>query len=521
MNSPRLRSGALRLAFAKRTPLRMTALSLAFLLAFTPLRVVAADMSSVATLAKPAPGGVAWKPSQIAALHRAIDKLLAAPTLRGAQVGFVAIDTVRKPVLYSRNPDQEFMPASNFKLLVGSAALQLLGAGFTFTTTVAADAPPGSDGTITGNLYLRGGGDALLSVKDLDDAAASLTGQGVLDVSGEVVTDASHFDAQRYGFGWSWDDFPYYYAPVVSALELDDGVIHMFFLPGPRPGTRASIRLAPRSDTFGIINNLTTGPAQSKDTSELVRPWDNPKTIEVTGSYPLDDKESGDVRPSVPDPESYARDIFARALFAHGVAFSGATSSGKMPASATALWIKRSEAMPLLLADFWYSSDNLMGELFLKELGVHFGGEPGTVANGVAAENQYLRSIGVDPATVSISDGSGLSQYDRITPRDLVRILQSDWNGPNRDTVLDALPVAGVRGTLKSAYKGTAAENNVFAKTGSISHVRTISGFVKTKTHGPVTFSFMINQWMGESQPHGAADLATVRGAVLAAIASQ
>jgi D-alanyl-D-alanine carboxypeptidase/D-alanyl-D-alanine-endopeptidase (penicillin-binding protein 4) len=136
-------------------------------------------------------------------------------------------------------------------------------------------------------------------------------------------------------------------------------------------------------------------------------------------------------------------------------------------------------------------------------------------------ENQYLKSAGIDPATVSISDGSGLSQYDRITPRDLLLILQNDWNSPNRDVVLNALPVAGVRGSLKSSYKGTAAEHNVFAKTGSISHVRTISGYVKTRTHGPVTFSFMINQWMGEDQPHGAADLATLRGAVLAAIASQ
>jgi D-alanyl-D-alanine carboxypeptidase/D-alanyl-D-alanine-endopeptidase (penicillin-binding protein 4) len=152
---------------------------------------------------------------------------------------------------------------------------------------------------------------------------------------------------------------------------------------------------------------------------------------------------------------------------------------------------------------------------------VRLKGEPGTVENGIALEDQYLKSAGIDPSTVTISDGSGLSSYDRITPRDLLLILQNDWNSPNRDVVLDALPVAGVRGSLKSSYKGTAAENNVFAKTGSISHVRTISGYVKTKTHGPVTFSFMINQWVGEDRPHGAAELATLRGAVLAAIASQ
>jgi D-alanyl-D-alanine carboxypeptidase/D-alanyl-D-alanine-endopeptidase (penicillin-binding protein 4) len=497
----------------------MSALLCAALL-FAPMSASAADMSSVATLVKPAPGGVAWKPTQIAALHRTIEKLMAAPTLRGAQIGLIAIDTTRGTTLYSQNADQEFMPASNFKLLVGSAALSLLGTGFTFTTTVAADAPP-QNGTIAGNVYLRGGGDALLTAKDLDAAAAAVLAQGVRSVSGAVITDASHYDAQRYGFGWSWDDLPFYYAPVVSSLELEDGIVHMYFSPGSAAGMLANLRVTPQSSAFIIDNRLTTGPPKSKDTSELVRPWDAPRTIEVTGSYPLDAKESGDVRPAVPEPESYAGDVFAKALAAHGVTVAGATQSGEMPANATMLFTKHSEAMPQLLADFWYPSDNLMGELFLKELGFRLKGAPGTVANGIALENEYLRSAGIEPASVTISDGSGLSQYDRITPRDLLHILQADWNGPNRDAVLDALPVAGVRGSLKNSYKGTAAENNVFAKTGSISHVRTISGFIKTKTHGPVTFSFMVNQWMGEDQPHGAAELATVRGAILVAIASQ
>jgi serine-type D-Ala-D-Ala carboxypeptidase/endopeptidase (penicillin-binding protein 4) len=162
-----------------------------------------------------------------------------------------------------------------------------------------------------------------------------------------------------------------------------------------------------------------------------------------------------------------------------------------------------------------------MGELFLKELGVAQAGEPGTDDNGRLLEQNYLRSIGVDPATVTISDGSGLSQYDRITPRDFISILQADWNGPNRDIVLDAMPVAGVRGTLRSAYKNTPAERAVFAKTGSISHVRTISGYVITKTHGPLTVSFLINQWVAGDQPSGAADLAKVRADFFSQLAIQ
>ena len=471
----------------------------------------AADMSSTATLVRPAPGGKPWTPAQIAALQRKLDGILRAPTLRGAHVGVIAIDTERKTPIYAKNADDALMPASNFKLLVGSAGLAKLGTSFAYVTTV------GSDGT---NLYLRGGGDSLLGAKDLDAAAASIASQGITHVN-DVVTDASHFDSQRLGYGWSWDDLPYYYAPVVSALGIEDHVLHVYMTPGDAVGAPVKLRIEPQSDSYTIDNQLTTADKTGKDTSDIVRPWDQPRTIRLTGTYPLGAKESGDLIPAVPDPESYAGDVFLRALRAHGVTVGGTMRSGTTPAAAHAVWTHNSEAMPQLLADFWYPSDNLMGELMLKELGVRQAREPGTDENGEKFENAWLKSIGVDPATVTISDGSGLSQYDRITPHDLLAILQYDWNSPNRTIVLDALPVAGVRGTLRNSYKGTAAEKNVWAKTGSISHVRTISGFVKTKTHGPVTFSFMINDWMGEQQEHGSSDLAKVRGAFFAQIASE
>ncbi|MDQ2872898.1 MAG: D-alanyl-D-alanine carboxypeptidase/D-alanyl-D-alanine-endopeptidase, partial [Candidatus Eremiobacteraeota bacterium] len=405
-------------------------------------------------------------------------------------------------------------------LLVGSTLLARLGTAYTLKTDVLGDAPI-NGGTLTGNLYLRGGGDALLTEKDLDDAADSLVAAGLKRVTGSITTDASRYDNQRLGFGWSVDDLPYYYAPVVSALELEDGVLHVHMLAGPTVGAPVQLRVKPVSNTYTIDNQLTTAPATGKDTSDISRVWDQPRTIRLTGTYPLGAKESGDLVPSVPDPESYAGDVFLRALQARGVTIAGGVAGGKTPAAARTLWSHASEPVPQLLADFWYPSDNLMGELFLKELAAAGGVQPGTDANGAKLEQAWLRSIGVQPDTVTIGDGSGLSQYDRITPHDLHEILQADWNGPNRNVVLNALPVSGVRGSLRNSYKGTAAERKVFAKTGSISHVRTISGFVITKSHGPVTFSFMINDWMGEDKPHGAADLAKVRGEVFAQLAAQ
>ncbi len=486
---------------------------------FGSIGASAADMSSVATLRKPSPSGSAWSLNQTTVLDRSLARILAAPTLRGAHVGLLVRDTVRGTTLYVQNADDEFMPASNFKLLVGSTALQRLGTSFSYFTTVDGSAP--KDGVIAGNIYLHGGGDALLRAKDLQGAAAALATQGVKRIAGALVTDASYFDAQRYGFGWSWDDLPYYYAPVVTALELEDGVVHAFMTPGSSAGAPVALRVTPQSSTFEIDNRLTTGMPGSKDTSDISRPWNQPRTIELSGSYPAGAKESDDLVPAVPDPEAYAGDVFAQALAARGIALGGGVMDGTMPVGTPLLWSHASEPMPQLMADFWYPSDNLMGELMLKELGIVQAGEPGTDDKGQLLEQQFLRSVGIDPNTVTIGDGSGLSQYDRITPRALVAILQADWNAPYRDVVLDALPVAGVRGTLQDAYRGTPAERAVFAKTGSISHVRTISGFVATRTHGPITFSFLVNDWMGEDAPGGAAALSKVRGAALSLLALQ
>jgi len=474
----------------------------------------AADLSIVKDLPKPTAGGVPWTAHDVALLRKDLAKILAGSTLRGAQVGLLAIDTTRGTTLVSQNADEAFQPASNFKLLVGSTALQNLGTNFAFRTDVLA-AGTIAGGTLTGDLYLRGGGDARLTAADLDAAAAAVAAAGITTVTGQVIGDASRYDAERYPGGWDFDDMAYYYAPVVSALCLEENVLHVHLAPGEAAGGPARLIVTPATTAFTLENDLVTGPAGSADTSEIERPWDAPRTVRITGNYPLGAKTSGDIHPAVPDPAEYAVDVFAKRLAQHGVSVAGGEQTGGVaPAGATVEWTHDAEPMEQYMADFWWPSDNLIGELFLKEVGATAGGLPGTDAKGAAAERVFLKSIGVDPGTVSISDGSGLSNYDRIPPRALVAILQHDWNGPNRALVLNALPMSGVSGTLRNAYKGTPAERNVVAKTGSISHVRTISGYIRTKRHGAVTFSFLVNDWVDPS-PQASEHLAVLRAAVL------
>jgi len=480
----------------------------------TTLPARAADLSVVRALPKPVAGGVPWSASDIASLRKDLAKAMAGPALRGAHVGLLAVDTARGTTLIAQNADDAFQPASNFKLLVGSTALERLGPAFAFQTQVLS-AGTIADGTLTGDLYLHGGGDAHLNAKDLDAAAAAVAAAGITRVTGQIVGDASRYDDQRYPDGWDYDDLPWDYAPVVTALSFDENVLHLYISPGAAPGEPGVLRADPQTGAIALDDRLMTGDPKSKDTSTLTRPWDQPRTIRIGGSYPFGAKESGDIRPAAPNPAELAVAVFAQALAAHGVTVVGGTQTGgAAPAGANVVWTHASEPMPEYMADFWWPSDNLVGELFLKEIGAATAGLPGTGENGAKAERAFLTSIGIDPGTVTIADGSGLSNYDRITPRALVAILQHDWNGPNRELVLEALPVAGVSGTLRGAFKGTPAEKNVFAKTGSISHVRTVSGFIRTKRHGAVTFSFLVNDWIDQA-PHASERLAIVRGAVL------
>jgi D-alanyl-D-alanine carboxypeptidase/D-alanyl-D-alanine-endopeptidase (penicillin-binding protein 4) len=189
------------------------------------------------------------------------------------------------------------------------------------------------------------------------------------------------------------------------------------------------------------------------------------------------------------------------------------THAGSAPSGTPIVWTHDSPPLASWLGPrFWIPSDNLFAELLLRELAYAGGVHPGTTAGGIALERAWLQSIGVDPATTTVADGCGMSQYDRITPRDLAAILQHDWNGPNRQLVLDSLPVGGARGSIEG-IPGTPAAGRTFAKTGSMMHVRGLAGYLATQRHGAVTFAFNVDDWIGDYPA-----LAAVRAQVLSRV---
>ncbi len=349
-----------------------------------------------------------WTPGELASARHAIDTALAAPTLRGAHVGLLAVDADTGDVLYDRDAEDAFTPASTFKLLVGSAALARLGPAFTFVTEVDA----------SGNtLVLRGGGDARLSAHDVGLAAQAVAATGVKHFD-SLIGDATRYHAERYPGGWSIDDLPYDYAAIPSALSLEENVVHAAVAPGDAVGTATGLVTAPVTDVVTIKNDTTTGAQRSEDTTDVVRPWDQPATIQLVGSVPLGVKISDDLAPAVPDPPAYALDVFRLDLIQGGIAIGTTTQAQATPPPATTtIWKYTSEPLSKTLGLFWQPSDNLIAEQLLLELGASSPtaaverAKIGTRASGYKVEQTWLQSIGIDPHTVTIFDGSGLSEY--------------------------------------------------------------------------------------------------------------
>jgi serine-type D-Ala-D-Ala carboxypeptidase/endopeptidase (penicillin-binding protein 4) len=494
-----------------------------------------AQARAIPPLVMPRADGSPWTADERGALRTRLDDIVASSRgIRGSHVGLFAIDTRGGSLLYARQADDEFMPASTLKLLVGSVALARLGTEFRFHTEAFVTEPI-VNSVENGDFVLRGGGDPFLGAADLDALAQAVAGAGITTLRGNTFSDSSYFDAQRYPPGWVWDDLPFYYAPVVSATSFEENVVRITATAGANVGDAASvtaeylgpIRRVPiegcaATHRVVVIPHATTGPAHSESTIDVTRLPGN--CIQVVGSVPLGGSDSVDA--AVPSPEAFLHDVLGKALHARGIEGGQGSmiSGGAYPednlfyglatiASKQKIWTHDSEALPKLLADMWYPSDNLLAELLLKSLGVAGSGVPGTTENGAKVERAWLQSIGVDPRTVTLSDGSGLSIYDRITPRDLVSILQADWNGPDRQIVLDALPVAGVRGTLREEFVDSAAAGRAFVKTGSMSHVRGLAGYLQTRHHGALTFALMVDDWNGD-----AAALNAFRSAVLTAL---
>ena len=429
------------------------------------------------------------------ALTPTLDKILNAPALKGGVTGAIVCRVRDGKVLYARDADLRLMPASNRKLFTSAAALELLGPKFQAHTDILTAAKPDADGVIAGDLYLRGGGDGLLSPLDLDTMAGDLVQAGVRRVDGAVIGDGSRFADGPYGFGWEWDDFSDEEFPQISALEVNEGVLGVHVTPGAAPGDPVTAAIDPLTDYVPLVITAKTGAKDAADDCAVSRPWDK-NEFDITGTLPLGQTFTQNV--PVQDPPLLAATLLRAALLKRRIAVTGGAATGQTPPNASVLASHPSLPLSQYIVRMNKPSDNLLAESLVR-----LQDPRGTYDAGHARETPFFRSLGVETGPIALVDGCGVGRRNYVTARSVSALLigmhrEKDW-----PIYYNSLPIAGVDGTLKNRMIGTPAQNNVHAKTGTLSQARALSGYVTGRSGQLYVFSLLMNNFPGNARSAG------------------
>ena len=468
-------------------------------LAIVPLLAAAAACANQPAAVSPAP--LARGPA--AALAAALDSIFGDTLFAGAQWGVVVRSLDTGETLYRRNGEKLFVPASNMKLVTGAAALETLGPDYVYRTAVASTGAV-ADGELRGDLVVVGSGDPTISSQFRGGGdtravfrawADSLRARGVRRVTGGVIGQDEAFDDVPLGRGWSWDDLDAYYSAEISALELNEGVVGVRVAPGPAAGAPAVVTLAPPTSYVPVTNQARTTPAEVRRSVRITRAPVGPGLV-VTGTVPLDSAAyEEDI--AVRNNTAYFAAVLREALVQAGIQVAGAAADaddvdpGRL-ARLDTLFVHTSAPMREVLPAFFKPSQNQIGEMLLKTMGRELRGA-GTDDAGIAVVDSLARMWSLPRRQLSQADGSGLSRYNLVSPDFLIALLVQMQASPDRDVFVAALPVAGADGTLRSRMRETPLADNVRAKTGTLSNVRALSGYLTTAAGEQIVFSTIVN----------------------------
>lgn len=443
-----------------------------------------------------------------------IDALLRnSPLMQRSHFGFKVVDLQTGEVLAQRANSAFFTPASNTKLYTTAFALTRLGANYTFQTELRTSAAWRPGLAVIPDLQLIGGGDPNLSgrvipyapnsqdgdpLSGVKDLARKLCEAGVNQIDGDVTGVAARYGPDLYPDGWTLDDSVYGYGAPVSALTVNDGVISVSVQPGS-PGELASVTTSPALDYFVILNEVETDASDEAEIAIQRPPGSNEVILSGTiGTGAPEWKEDL----AVNDPALFAAEGLIEELRLNGTVVRGSPAARyccDMPGG-TVLAVHGSPSLRQSVQVVNKVSQNLHAEMLLREAGLISNGS-GSLEAGLNAREDFLESAGISPdnSGFAFADGSGLARQDLTTPDSTVTLLRFMWQSPLHDVWLASLPIGGVDGSLQHRFKNMVGADHVHAKTGSLSHVSSLSGYIETQKHGWLAFSIMVNDAVGHS----------------------
>ncbi|MHA6204068.1 D-alanyl-D-alanine carboxypeptidase/D-alanyl-D-alanine endopeptidase [Dyella soli] len=447
-------------------------------------------------------------------LTEQIDSLIAQPRFAGADWGIAVVSLDNGRTLYAHHADQLLQPASTAKLFTAAAVLSALQPDYRIPTRVLAKGEI-RNGQLNGPLILFGMGDPTLGSDPStanwpDQLAARLAAQGLRHVHGDLIADATYFAGPQMGTGWEAIDLQSWFAVPATALSVRENQVDVTVVPAASAGRRATVVFEPAEAMPGAINEVVTGEARSRNDINLYRAPGN-HVLYAFGSIAAHSPAQS-YKLATPEPALYAGSLLRQALARQGIQLDGKLVTLQWPQRDAAL-----EGQPRTLAEVLSPpvaeilqrglkrSQNLYLQNLLLLTGVHAQadaeqreGNTGFITTerwGIRAMRALLDQIGIAPATSLIEEGTGLSRRNLATPNAMVRLLAYLAAQPYAAAVQEALPIAGVDGTLQWRMRNTPAENNVRAKTGSMGFVHCLAGYVTTADGERLAFAIMLNNY--------------------------
>ncbi len=396
-------------------------------------------------------------------------------------------------ILYQKNADNLFTPASVNKLFVAIASLDYLKPEYHFDTRLRTTGQV-NQGVLNGDLYVQFSGDPTLTDKQLVNLLNELQALGINQINGYVYLDNTAYGSSAYAPGWFIHDLIFGYAAPLNAVILNENRFAIILSPSTQTGKPASVATTVPSGVVQVDNNTTTSAGRTQCPMSVYS--DNDNIYHVNGCIAkLPSKQYFAL--ALRNPIIYARVLIANTLAKNNIRFNGTVDIQKAPP--TAIVLARHESPPLnfIVKNMLKDSDNLYTNSILKQVGGVYYQTQGTWQNGLNAIKQILGGpAGIDFNQIHLFDGSGLSKYNQVSPRQLARLLHYAYNNPRIEPDLwNALPIAGQDGTLRGRLIAFAKGEAIHAKTGTMknSGVSALAGYMQTKNNGLIVFVIMTN----------------------------
>lgn len=425
-------------------------------------------------------------PSQ---LGTAIEAITQRPEFARSRWGILIETLSTANRLYSRNAEQYFIPASNTKLLTTAAALRQLSPQFRIRTSVY------GTGTLPNLTALRvvGRGDPSLTTAQLKDLAQQLKRRGVRQVQ-QLIVDNSYFRQAGINPTWEWEDIQYDYATSVTSLILNQNTVTLTLSP-QQPGQPLQLNW---NDTIAakqwqVENQSVTATAGTENSLTLMGVLGQP-LLKIKGQLAADAQpDAWDL--AILNPAQYFLDSFRQSLWSEGITVTQASIINNFSVTEPMQELAAVESPPLaeLVKETNQQSNNLYAEVLLRSLGTE-GDRTANPDAGLVTLQQQLTQLGVNPESYRLMDGSGLSRHNLVSPDAIAQTLQRMAQTPQVAIYRASLPVAGVNGTLENRFRNTAAQSHLQAKTGTLTGVAALSGYLDVSGYQPLVLSIMVNQ---------------------------